>query len=76
MEQQMFVSSFYCYLNCNPSEFIINLDDIWKWLGFTQKANAKRLLEKHFIINKDYKCQQISIPLFLKEEQTKKNRRT
>jgi hypothetical protein len=55
-EQQMFVASFYCYLNYNPTtEYIINLDDVWEWVGFSKKANAKRILEKHFIINKDYK---------------------
>ena len=54
-EQQMFVASFYCYLNYNKSDFVIDLDNIWGWVGFGQKVNAKRLLEKHFIINKDYK---------------------
>jgi hypothetical protein len=54
-EQQMFLSSFYCYLNYNNNDFVIDLDNIWKWLGFNQKYNAKRLLEKLFIIDKDYK---------------------
>ena len=52
-EQQVFVTSFYCYLNYKD-EFIIDLDNIWKWLGFNQKVKAKVLLENHFIINKDY----------------------
>lgn len=64
-EQQLFVASFYCFLNYNQStEFIIDLDKIWQWLGFTQKVNAKRLLEKSFLINIDYKRL-----LFFKEEQ-------
>lgn len=55
-EQQLFLSSFYCYLNYNPkNDFVIDLDNIWKWLGFSQKVNAKMLLEKQFQINKDYK---------------------
>lgn len=55
-EQQMFVASFYCYLNYNPKEdFVIDLDNVWKWLGFNQKYNAKHLLEKQFIIERDYK---------------------
>ena len=55
-EQQLFVSSFYCYLNYNSkTDFVVNLDDIWKWLGFSQKVNAKSLLEKHFTIEIDYK---------------------
>jgi hypothetical protein len=55
-EQQLFVSSFYCYLNFNKtSDFIIDLDHIWKWLGFQQKINAKMLLEKYFKLDIDYK---------------------
>jgi phage anti-repressor protein len=54
-EQQLFLSSFYCYLNYDyKKDFVIDLDDIWKWVGFGQKVNAKRVLEKHFLINKDY----------------------
>jgi hypothetical protein len=52
-EQQIFVTSFYCYLNYKD-EFIIDLDNIWKWLGFQSKFNSKRLLETQFIIDKDY----------------------
>jgi uncharacterized protein (DUF1778 family) len=55
-QQQLFVSSFYCYLNYNQTtDFVIDLDNIWKWLGFSQKAMAKRCLQKNFIIEKDYK---------------------
>jgi phage anti-repressor protein len=55
-EQQLFVSSFYCYLNYNSkNDFIIDLNDIWKWIGFSRKDPAKRLLEKFFITNIDYK---------------------
>jgi hypothetical protein len=55
-EQQMFVSSFYCFLNYNSkTDFVIDLDDIWKWLGFSTKQKAKDLLQKHFIIEYDYK---------------------
>ena len=54
-EQQMFVASFYCYLNYNSkTDFVIDLDDVWQWLGFSQKFNAKRLLESLFVKNKDY----------------------
>ena len=55
-EQQLFLSSFYCYLNYHPTnDYVIDLDGVWKWLGFSQKIRAKELLEKQFIINKDYK---------------------
>ena len=55
-EQQLFVSSFYCYLNYDKNlDFIVDLDNIWKWLGFQQKSNALRMLEKHFKLDIDYK---------------------
>lgn len=55
-EQQLFLTSFYCYLNYHPTnDFVIDLDNVWKWLGFSQKYNAERILEKHFVINTDYK---------------------
>ena len=55
-EQQLFVSSFYCYLNYDKNiDFVVNLDDVWKWLGFNQKYNVKYLLEKNFKIDTDYK---------------------
>jgi cell division septum initiation protein DivIVA len=66
-EQQLFVSSFYCYLNFDKnSDFVVDLDDVWKWLGFAQKINVRTLLEKNFKINVDYT---VSIPEFKKSEQ-------
>ncbi len=54
-EQQMFVASFYCYLNCDSiKDFVIELDSVWKWIGFSNKAHSKNLLQKNFTINKDY----------------------
>jgi phage anti-repressor protein len=55
-EQQLFLSSFYCYLKYDTKkDFVIDLDNVWKWLGFSQKIKAKQMLEKQFIIDKDYK---------------------
>ena len=54
-EQHMFVTSFYCYLKHDVrKDFVIDLDNVWEWLGFNTKFNAKRLLEKCFEIDKDY----------------------
>ncbi len=54
-EQQMFVASFYCYLNCSKTDFLVDLDSVWKWLGFSRKDPAKRLLVTYFVENVDYK---------------------
>src|SRR6476620_9988680 len=54
-EQRLFVANFYCYLNFKDDEFIIELDKVWKWVGFSRIDSAKRVLEKNFKINQDYK---------------------
>jgi len=55
-QQQLFVTSFYCYLNYNQTtDFVVDLDNIWIWLGFNQKYAAKRVLERHFLLDTDYK---------------------
>jgi hypothetical protein len=37
-QQKLFVSSFYCYLNYDKNkDFVVDLDNVWKWLGFAQK---------------------------------------
>jgi hypothetical protein len=48
-EQQLFLMSFYCYLNYDKTDFAVDLDNIWKWMGFSTKGNAssvKNILQK------------------------------
>ena len=55
-EQQLFISNFYCYLNYDCIiDFVIDLDNVWRWLGFSQKIRAKEIIERNFTINVDYK---------------------
>jgi hypothetical protein len=55
-EQQLFISSFYCYLNYDKNmDFVADLDHVWQWLGFSTKFNAERTLEKYFKLDIDYK---------------------
>ena len=69
-QQKLFLSSFYCFLNYNQtSDFVIDLDNIWKWLGFSQKIRAKELLERNFVVDRDYK-----VTLCRSQEQTKSGR--
>jgi hypothetical protein len=54
-QQQLFVSSFYAYLNYNcEADFVIDFDEVWKWVGFSQKGHAKTLLNKMFTIDIDF----------------------
>ena len=57
-QQQMFAASFYSYLNYNSkTDFIIDMDLVWKWLGFDRKGKCKELLVKHFTVDIDYKIE-------------------
>ena len=54
-EQKLFIASFYCYVNYKNDEFVVDLDNIWTWLGYSKKDKAKDLLEKFFKVDIDYK---------------------
>lgn len=54
-EKHLFVANFYCFLNYKDNDFVVDLDNVWEWLGFSQKIRAKNLLERHFKPNIDYK---------------------
>lgn len=56
-DQQMFLTSFYGYLNYNSrTDYVVDFDTVWEWIGYTKKTNAKRILEEHLVLDKDYKC--------------------
>ena len=55
-EQKLYVTNLFLYLNYHPvDDFVVNLENVWKFIGFANKANGKRLLKQHFTENKDYK---------------------
>jgi hypothetical protein len=55
-QQKLFIASFLTYLNYNSKiDFVIELESIWKWLGFSRKDPAKVVLLKHFKQDIDYK---------------------
>ena len=64
-QEQIFMTSHYLYLQygTDNTKFVVNFDEVWKNVDFTQKVNAKRLLEKNFLEHIDYK-----IVFFSKEE--------
>jgi hypothetical protein len=52
----LFVASFYSYLNYDQEkDYVIDLNNIWKWLGFARKEFCKVVLEKHFEKETHYK---------------------
>lgn len=62
-EQKLFITSFYTYLNYDADkDFVIDLQKVWKWLGFTRIDPAKRVLTKHFKVDIHYKIIKIFAP--------------
>lgn len=59
-EQQQFAIHFQLYLvyGRDDKKFVVDLDNIWEWLGFATKQKAKNLLIKNFQENEDYTTQQ------------------
>ncbi len=68
-EQKLFILHFYCYLHHNKSsDFVVDLDRIWEWMGFTSKQNARFLLEKYFKNGVDYTLVHTTMVLSSTEE--------
>jgi phage anti-repressor protein len=55
-EQCIFVKFYYIYASYDETiDFVIDLDEIYSWIGFNDKITAKRNLENNFTKNTDYK---------------------
>ena len=55
-EQQWYIANLYVYMHYHPTQdFPINLEHVYKMIGFAHKKNAKRTLENNFVENDDYK---------------------
>ena len=53
----------------NNEKFIFDFDDIWKWLKFSRKDNAKRLLIDKFQENEDFIYENSENLIFLRSEE-------
>ncbi len=80
-EQQQFVNSFKLYLKYGYDDkaFVIDFDNVWKWVGFSQKDKAKRLLINKFIEDINFIYQK-EVPrtgeLFVEEEKFIDNKKS
>ena len=55
-QQQWYIANLYIYMNYHPTnDYPINLENVFKMIGFANKGNAKRTLENNFTKNEDYK---------------------
>ena len=54
--QQLFINSYYAYIKYDDEkDYVVDLDDVYESIGFSNKGNAKRLLEKYYKLDIDYK---------------------
>ncbi len=62
-EQQLFLQGFQLYLNHDArKDFVIDLDDVYSWLGFTRKDNAKRVVVRELQSGMHYKTVTSAFP--------------
>jgi hypothetical protein len=55
-QKKLCIANLYMYLNYHPTtDYPIDLENVWKLIGFSHKKNAKRTLENNFIKDEDYK---------------------
>ena len=55
-QQQWYIANLYVYMHYHPTnDYPINLEHVFRIIGFAHKKNAKRTLENNFTINDDYK---------------------
>jgi phage anti-repressor protein len=55
-EQQLYFGNLLMYMNYHQTnDYVINLENVFKMIGFANKGNAKRTLENNFTKDEDYK---------------------
>jgi phage anti-repressor protein len=55
-QSQWYIANLYMYLNFDPTtDFPINLDNVFKMIGFANKGNAMKTIKSNFTIEEDYK---------------------
>jgi hypothetical protein len=68
-DMEIFYKNYELYIKSKDDDniFYINFDEIYKWLGFSSRDTAKKLLMKTFIIDVDYeinnKCNKILLTI-------------
>ena len=68
-EQKWYLSNLFMYINYHPTnEYPINLENVFKMIGFANKGNAMKTIKTNFTLDEDYK-----ILLFPTEKQVKIN---
>ena len=55
-ESQFYIASLFMYLHYHPTmDFPVNLEHVFKMIGFANKGNAMKTIKSNFTLNEDYK---------------------
>ena len=55
-EQRWYVANLYMYMNYHPTnDYPINLENVFKMIGFANKGNAMKTIQSNFTEGEDYK---------------------
>ena len=55
-QQQWYIANLYVYMNFHPTnDFPINLENVFKMIGFANKGNAMKTIKNNFVLDEDYK---------------------
>ena len=55
-QQRWYIANLYVYMNYHPTnDYPINLEDVFKMIGFANKGNAMKTIKSNFILDEDYK---------------------
>jgi phage anti-repressor protein len=55
-EQQWYIANLYIYMNYHPTnDYPINLENVFKMIGFANKGNAMKTIKSNFTKDEDYK---------------------
>jgi hypothetical protein len=55
-EQRWYVANLYMYMNYHATnDYPINLENVFKMIGFANKGNAMKTIKSNFTLDEDYK---------------------
>jgi phage anti-repressor protein len=55
-QQQWYIANLYMYMNYHPTnDYPINLENVFKMIGFANKGNAMKTIKSNFTKDEDYK---------------------
>ena len=55
-QQQWYIANLFMYMNYHPTnDYPINLEDVFKMIGFANKGNAMKTIKSNFVKDEDYK---------------------